>query len=207
MKRPLILLEIVIALGLCSILLTVLFRFIVATAAFDRNIEATRSALYARQHLHMRLTSCLTSIVPRASLPTPRDPSLHTPKEGQLTLIFDNGIDPDPHFSGPIIAEFLLDSDKNLSLLLFPLDRTDHSPCRKEILMKQVDRLHIQFLDKCNTVPIRPALEWRTNWPNTRWDTPSLIRITLEHQGKTTAFSFALPIADPIPTYYEEASL
>jgi hypothetical protein len=211
MKRALILFELVIALALSAILLSLLLRFFAHSAAFDRKLDEARAQIFARQHLHTRLSAFFTSTIPRSALPSSALCPFHTPEAGRLTAVFDNGIDPDPAFSGPIVGTLFIDGDANLSLTLFPLDAKEGGgPCRKEILMSRASRLRFQFLAKKNSqhpdpnaTPILPSLEWRTNWPKTRWDIPSLIRIFVEQQGEPIAFSFALPIADPIPTYYD----
>lgn len=210
-SRPFILFELIIALGLTAILLSVLFRFFASSLLMDRKIETARTALFQRQHFQTRMTTLFTSIVPRASTPPSTGSSFYTAEGKEIVAVFDNGIDPDPAFSGPILGKFFLDSDANLALALWPLEKLEKNLYRKEILLQQVQDIRFQFLAKKtaqaedpHAIPINESLEWRTNWPKTRWDIPSCIRLIVRQNNQDIAFAFTLPFLEPIATYHHE---
>jgi type II secretory pathway pseudopilin PulG len=209
--RAFILLELVIALGLTAILLTVLFRFFAGSVRMDRKVEDARASLYQRQHFQTRLSKVFTSIVPRSSLPPSSGSSFYTldEKSTGFVAVFDNGIDPEPAFSGPILGKVFLD-DGNLSLALWPIEKKEKKLYRKEVLLRNVENMRFQFLAKktfqnpdAAAIAINPTLEWRTNWPKNRWDIPSTIRLIVLQEGQEIAFAFTLPLIEPIVTYHK----
>ena len=211
-KRSFMLLELIIALGLIAILLTVLFRFFAGSVRMDHKVDEARAALYEREHLQTRLSSMLTSIVPRSTLPSQSGSSFYTidEKTPGLVAIFDNGIDPDPAFSGPILGKVFIDAKSNLTLALWPLEKGEKKLYRQEVLLPHVQNMSFQFLAKKNlqqidskAIPINASLEWRTNWPKHRWDIPSIIRVTLRQNEQEISFAFSLPFIEPIVTYHE----
>ena len=211
-KRALILFELVIALGLTAILLTVLFRFFAGSVRMDHQVDEARAALYERQHLQTRLSGLFTSIVPRSTVSPQHGSSFYSINEKTpgFVAIFDNGIDPDPDFSGPILGKVFLDDQANLTLALWPLEMKEKQLFRKEILLGHVQNMRFQFLAKKNlqqvdpqAIPINSSLEWRTNWPKHRWDIPSMIRLMIQQDGKEISFAFCLPFIEPIVTYHE----
>ncbi len=211
-KRALILFELIIALGLTAILLTVLFRFFAGSVRMDHKVDEARAALYERQHLQTRLSSLFTSIVPRSTVSPQHGSSFYSLNEKTpgFVAIFDNGIDPDPDFSGPILGKVFLDDQANLTLALWPLEKGEKKLFRKEILLPHVQNMRFQFLAKKNlqqvdpkAIPINAALEWRTNWPKYRWDIPSMIRFVIQQDDNEISFAFSLPFIEPIVTYHE----
>ncbi len=215
-KRALILLELMIALGLTAILLAVLFRFFAGSVRMDQKISEARSALYQRQHFQIRLSSLFNSITPRSSMPPSSGSSFYTllDKTPSFVAIFDNGIDPDPLFSGPILGKLYLDGGSNLTLVYWPLEKTDKPLYRKEILLHGVQNIRFQFLAKktlqqkdSQAISINSSLEWRTDWPKNRWDIPSIIRVIFLHENQEISFAFMLPFIEPIVTYDQQGDL
>ena len=210
--RSLILLELVIALGLVAILLSVLFRFFAGSVQMDHKIEEARAKLYEREHFQTRLNTLFTSITPRSNGASQSSSSFYTldEKTPGLMAVFDNGIDPDPAFSGPIIGQLFLDEQHNLTLATWPLEKEKNNIYRKEILLPHVENIRFQFLAKKNVqhidpqaIPITAGLEWRTNWPKHRWDIPSIIRVIIQQNKQEIPFAFSLPLIEPIVTYQE----
>ena len=194
-------------------LIAVLLQFFAASVRVDRKIDLARQRLYHYENLSIRLHSLLGGIVLRSELPDSPESSLYTLQEEKqsLTAIFDNGIDPDPIFSGPIRAKLFLDA-QDLYLDLSPLEKMDPVPHRKELLFSGVTAIAFQFLAKKNSqdldpqaAPIGNAFEWRTNWPKNRWDIPSLIRFTLTTKEGSKGFAFFLPFFEPSIVYEADA--
>jgi hypothetical protein len=205
---------VLITLSLTAILLTFLFSFFVQSAKIEKKLDTARLAISNRGHLQTRLQTILTSI-DRGSM----DPFFYTKqfeKEKNLSLIaiFDNGIDPDPQFSGSILARIYLDPEKNLCLATWPLTKEKNRPWRKEILFPNVKDFEFEFLGeksasehgiKENSRPITAKLAWKSNWAKTTHEVPGIIRLTLfeESSDKPLRYAFILPVSEPFITYSE----
>lgn len=194
-----------IALSLTAILLTFLFSFFVESAKIETKLEAARHEIISRQHLQMRLQSVFMGLS-----------SLYTkvfPDEKQISLVatFDQGIDPDPAFSGPILGRIYLDEEKNLTFATWPLDKEKNLPWRKEILLSDVSDFEFEFIArkkekelKEKSRPINASLEWLFHWPKSRPEIPSIIRLIVRKEKQPPLqFAFILPSSEPLVTYQE----
>lgn len=169
-------------------------------------------AVTSRGHLQTRLQNVLSSIS-HDSFDTP----LYTKQFEKepypsLVAIFDNGIDPDPAFSGAVLGRLFLDGEHNLSLASWPLDKNKNHPWRKEILLPHVESFEFEFLGKNSATehgkketirPINAALAWRTRWPKSQTEIPSIIRLTLQEEKsqEPLRFAFILPRPGHLVTY------
>lgn len=201
-KRTFILFEILIALSLTAVLLTFLFSFFVESARIEKKLDTARMAVSNRAHLQTRLQTVFGSLDPNG---------LYTQqfeKEKNLSLIatFNNGIDPDPAYSGSILSRIFLDEEKNLCLVTWPLDQESH-PWRKEVLLAHVEHFEFEFLGengahkgKEKIRPITPNLAWRSHWEGKN---PSIIRLKVreEKQKEPLQFAFLLLTTDFLVTY------
>lgn len=201
-----ILFEIMVGLGLLSVLLSLLLSFFTSSAKMDQRIEKAQHALLERQHLQNRLQSVLTSIVPvedKASLYTK---AFKKDEDPNLVLYFDNGIDPDPAFSGPTLARVFLDQG-SLCLATWPRDRQKmkKGPVRQEILLHNVSSFHFRFLVR----NIDRSIGWKNEWPQKeRWEIPSIICLDIWHgidknEQPNLNLAFILPSQEP-PIIYGE---
>lgn len=168
-----------------------------------------------RGHLQTRLQIILTSI-DRGST----DSYFYTKqfeKENGVSLvtIFDNGIDPDPVFSGSIVGRIYLDEGKNLCLATWPQTKEKNRPWRKEVLFTNVKNFEFEFLGKKSAPehgvkdqsrPINATLAWKMDWPKTSKDVPGIIRLTLyeEDSKEPIRYAFILPVSEPFVTYLEK---
>ncbi len=89
------------------------------------------------------------------------------------TFHFNNGVDPDPDFSGEIEARLLL-HDQKLILESRPLSQKE--PLRKEVLFDHVRSFEIKEIG-------------------------SMLRLTVERKQEELRFAFVLLAIEPIPTY------
>jgi type II secretory pathway pseudopilin PulG len=207
-SHAMVLLELMVALVLASILLSVLFRFFAGSVKLEQKISEVRKHLYSRQNLQTRLSFVFQSISPRPTTTTASSFFTLNDQAG-LVAIFDNGVDPNPIFSGPILGRLYIDAG-NLVLAMWPLEDRDTANYRKEILLSNVQNIRFQFLAKKSdqqpdpkAVPINASYEWRTDWPKNRWDIPSAVRLFIQQKNEEVPFAFLLPFLEPIPTYHE----
>ena len=202
-KRPLVLLEILIGLGLLSILLAFLFASMTRSAQFEAKIDQARSVLLERQKLQTRLQDLFLGL---------KDSSLYTARLGKekkesLIAIFDRGVDPDPAFSGEVLSRLHLDEAQNLCLTVWPLENDGtHLPWKTEILLSGVEDFQFHFLGKKTKDGIRPVnaqLAWYDAWPEDRGGAPAIARLLIRQKGTPLSYAFFPANPEPLPTYLE----
>jgi len=130
-RRPLSLLEVMIAIFIAGILFAVLFRSQMDTATSARTVEQVKQAVYQREKFYLRLLP-LFSHLEKCAL-----------DEKRLVLTYDNGADPDPAFCGRVHS--LLYMDKNC-LLLATWGKEDK--LRTEVLWEGAKGLSFDFFVK-----------------------------------------------------------
>ncbi|PIS02321.1 MAG: hypothetical protein COT85_06020 [Chlamydiae bacterium CG10_big_fil_rev_8_21_14_0_10_42_34] len=171
-----------------------------------------------RGHLQARLQTIFSSI-DRGSI----QPYFYTKQFGKektpsVVAIFDNGIDPDPAYSGSVLGRIFLDAENNLSCAMWPLGKEKNLPWRTEILLPNVEDFEFEFLGKNSATkpgkkerirPINGDLAWRTSWPKSQKSVPSIIRLSIQENrgGNPLHFAFILPTPDPFVTYVEKKAI
>lgn len=189
-----------------GILLSLLFSFLMQTVRVEKKMETARASVLERQNLQMRLQDIFISLSPQKNC------GLYTqqfPKEEALSLVvtFDNGIDPNPYFSGPVLGRVYLDNKKNLCLAYWPIDPVKNRPWRKEILASEVLDYSFQFLGAPSEKEAShsPAI-WHSDWSPSQKTIPSTIRLILKQKTGSLQFAFRLPNSHTIPTFKEKKS-
>ncbi len=193
MKKPFLLLELLIALSLISMLTLLLFSFLKQNLIVEQKMDQTRHLVLERQSLQARIQDLVMSIR------TDTDSPFYTqifPKETfqSLILTFDHGIDPDPFFSGSLTGRLFVDENRNLSLAYWPNDPDKKHYWRKEILLPNVSDFSMEFLSESKD-PQKKSF-WDLSWPKTK-KTPSILRITLTQNKNRLQFAFILPNTQP----------
>lgn len=192
-----------------TILLTSLFSFLIQNLRIEQNLEKTRELILERQNLQIRVQDLLTSLNCSNSQLALYTQLFPDEKTESLIVLFDNGIDPDPAFSGILLGRIYLDKGQNLCLATWPIDSKTSRPWRNEILLSQVLDLSFQFLGERQNAdpkikPVTVRTGWHPNWPKERNDLPSLLRLTVIQKDASLQFAFRLPTATPIVTYLEK---
>ncbi len=167
------------------------------SAEFETKIDRARKELLERQGLQTRLQDLFLS-ADSSSLYTKKLPG---DEKESLIAIFDNGIDPDPVFSGKVMARVYLDGDRNLSLALWPHDPGEkkNRPWRNEILLTNVDDCEFLFFGKA------PSQEfaWESRWPSNRKENPSMVRLRVQLNRNPLSYAFFFSSPEPLATYFE----
>lgn len=168
----------------------------VESAKCETKLDAARQKIDARAQVQTRLQSLFTSITPGEFFT----------KKDELFVLFDNEIDPDPAFSGPICGKIHLDDKQNLTLSTW--SPANEEAWRKEILLTNVDRFEFEFMGKKSAEkekmrPINAQYAWRTRWAKTDLAIPSVIRLLVweKKQDDPIKFAFLLPTPEPFVTY------
>lgn len=208
-KRPLTLIEVSVSLFLLAILLSFLFTFLSQTVKTKVKMGAAKEYVLDRQRLSLRLNQVFSGI----------QAGFHTEDERgnqALYFIFDNGIDPEPNFSGPVKGKLFLEKE-HLTLQIEPVRKSKREVFRKELLLGPIKGFSLTFLSNMEekfpdpkAKKIGTAYQWRTFWPKEKSGAPSLIRLVITEnisqkrkKRDTTSFAFFLPSQD-IPVTYKE---
>jgi hypothetical protein len=197
------LLELSVAFSLISIIVFFLLVGLKNFFFMEKKIERAKEDMMQNMHLQIRCNHLFSQLLPSSFL-TRGTPALYTslfPKETQNCLIcaFDNGLDPDPKFSGPVLGRIFLNKNKELHLILWPLEKDGSIPTiyREEKLLTNVEKISFEFFtqEKKGT-----SLCWRwvSKWPEEKKELPSMIRLCYQRQGKKIPFAFFPPFAPPI---------
>lgn len=145
-KRPLTLLEVVIALSLLSLLLTTLFSVYATLQRADLSLQEIHNQQLKSRSLEIQLKNALV-----CSLPVEKEKTYFFTEDlfGHPSLIFsyDRGPQTDPFLSGVVLGRLYLSQNQELVLTTWP------DPCRKEacgycfeeILAEGVESLQFLF--------------------------------------------------------------
>ncbi len=199
-KHHITLIEVMISLFLTSIILTVLFGYFVQITKIEKKLEVAKADVFQKQHIQIRLSNIFSN----ASLKKFSDEQyFFTEKEKNektsLYFAFDNGIDPDPKFSGIVVGKLFIDDEKNLKLKIWGTDNKEilENIVRDETLFKNIKKIEFRFLS--NKEPENKAykkeavskdLEWIDFWSKEKNYLPSIIKLKLSDD---LDFSFFLP--------------
>ncbi len=210
-KRPFLLLEILISLVLTALLLSCVFGFWVGSVKTEVKLCKTREEGLARAYVQTRLEQIFTGLIagdPKGSIYT---------QDESLVVVFNNGIDPDPSFSGPILAKIYLDEEHNLALALWPKEEVKKKEriWRKEVLLRNVSQCNWEFLGEKQGIStpekkrvavrsVNGSLEWCSNWPLSFAGIPAVVRLVIALPDTVPLhFAFRVPAGALIPTYME----
>ena len=196
-RRHLFLLEILVGLSLMALILSALFTSMARGAKLEKQVESARAILLERQRLHTRLQDVFLSLNKGSLFYTYRFPD---DQQESLITVFDNGIDPDPHFSGEVLGRIFLDEQRNLSLVIWPLNAKGPSrPWRKEILLAKVEDVHFEFFGKTVESPVQ--LKWVKHWEKQKKELPSMVRLFLVQKQTPLSFAFFFSLTEPSVQY------
>lgn len=198
-KKPFLLFEILVALSLMATLVSVLFSFMVQSMSVEEKIERARKCILERQSLQIRFQDLLTTLAPHSGGPPLYTIPFSSKEPMSLIATFDNGIDPDPSFSGIVTARIYVDENKNLCLVYWPLDYAQgNRSWRKEILLSNVTDFSFNFL---KLDPKKNSVIWDSSWAKSNLQPPSLIRMSCKQNDEILQFAFHLGYSHPIPTW------
>lgn len=212
-RRYVLLLEVLIAMVLTMILLSVLLAFYIQINKINAAQEIEQEHTFGKLFLSTRLASILPKIVPANT--TEKDfiffSTYHN--DGQtkggtpsLFFTFDNAVKLDPGFSNHVLGRLYLTPDGQLSLALWPSpirwNDAEMPPIKNEVLFEGVEDLSFEFyhppsrqrkiilanhtptFKDSNLMQIETLGEWKTEWQQEYGDLPALIRIKLTLTAK-----------------------
>jgi type II secretory pathway pseudopilin PulG len=133
-KRPFTLIEIMIALGIVSLLLAVMFPHFRETMRMKKQIEIEKSYVFAKAHVQERLATLFSK--------TTHHFKTHQEKDGpfELQFKFDNGYDDDENFRGEVTGHLWCDKG-TLRFKIFG----GKDASREEILLEGLKNARFDF--------------------------------------------------------------
>jgi type II secretory pathway pseudopilin PulG len=135
-KRPLTLIEVMVALGIASLLLGVLFPYLKKTLAIKKELEMAKVRIFSKAHLQERVGSLLSKISSPESFQTVEEKE----KPLKLKFEFDNGYDFEKPFSGTVTGSFFVENQK----LIFET-QGEEKKTRQEVLFEHVKGIVFEF--------------------------------------------------------------
>ncbi len=199
-----------IALTLSAILIRCLFSFYVQSSKLEIELNDMKRAILEKAHLQSRLQNLFSNLSSNSLDP------IYTKKtddeKNNLILITDQGIDPDPLFSGLVCSRIFLDDKENLVLGTWPIENKKNLPWRQEILFKDVESFSFLFLSNKDlkenskdeiVIPISKKTSWRSQWLRSQLGLPSIIRlqVTKKNEDLPIDFAFFVPSSGPLVTF------
>ncbi|MBI5345867.1 MAG: type II secretion system protein [Chlamydiae bacterium] len=189
-KNYFTLIEISIALVLSAILLSVLFGFFVKISSFEKKNQKFKQEILSREHVQLRLSSIFSQIVPISKF---EEKSFNLDDDNSLNVIFDNGIDPDPLFSGPVKGKIFQNQERNLILTLYPIEKgkVNNKTQRTEVLCSKISSYKFLFFSQIEAKEEnKKKIVWIEDWPKKKNDLPPMIKLILDND---LTFAFFIP--------------
>lgn len=218
-KRYTTLLEMLIALGLTTILLTSLLFYYNYVAQLNNKISNLEHATFQQRYLQHRLSDLFTHALPvkdskhRFFYSTNDPDNIFLNNTQNLVFSYDNGIVLNPPLANEVLGRLYIDRDNNLTLMTWPArDQWEpNGPAtagHKEVLLPQVDSLTFEFLilpkkqkdppkenEPTNPFPELPTLGWHQDlWKKEYDQIPSAVKIIIRTKPKDELITYAFPI-------------
>lgn len=191
-KRPITLMEILIAMALMSVLFSALFYGYKQLSLKRLAIQKSKQQVLVKSLLFAKLTQIFAKVSLQKEDEEKKEEWVFTSTENGLIFTYDNGIDPDPNFRGDLRAMIHLNPHKELTLVNW----SKQKEARREVLLEMVDDCAFEFFDL-------ESKQWISSWEKDDAALPPMVRLIINQQP----FTFFLPKVEPIILYHsQEAS-
>lgn len=175
------LLEVAISLFLVGILLTCLFQFFVQSAKLKAKTHALKEKVLKLDLFEMRLHQLFDDFSYEKNGFTASIP--HPDAIGPALCFYaENGVDPDPLFSGPLHHMLFLTRAHCVGLCTWSKNNTP----KVAILLNDVKELSFAFFS---------GTQWEAHWPKSKEEAPfpPMLKISVLMQGEGREYFFSLP--------------
>ncbi len=207
-KHPFSLMEVIVAMGLFSVLLTALFSWYFYFSMQKRELSASKWPVLEEHYCQERLSSILS----HATLNSEKGITAFYSSNSDLIFTFDNGVWSQPELSNIVLARLYLDAD-TLCLTIWPQPNREHSnqtPSETLVLLDRVSNLSYDFYAPPNPFAIVAPKEvghehaidgWQQQWYASYNALPALITLSFTRDDKPIKLAFDLPY----PLIYKES--
>lgn len=174
----------------------------------EKKLTNIKEAFYPTHYTQTKLSKVFNDlIIPKnRSILAQKYPSLYSysseEEQDSLLVLFNNGIDIDPKFSGEVIGRIFLNKETNdLELIIWPIDEKNHpSDFRKEVLLKDISDFSFSFFDPMQD-ETPPTPEWTDKWEKVDYF-PPIVKLNVEYEKKEKeTFYFFPPSSSAMITY------
>jgi hypothetical protein len=215
-KRHVTLLEVLIAMGLLTLLLSALFSFWNYADSVQNAADESRRKNFRQLYVQHRLGT----VIPAALGKTKEfKPIFYTSYEAQfsgpsLVFAYDNGVVGEPEFANAVLGRLYVDHKGNLTLATWPsVERNFYSspPMHKEILLTDVEGIRFEFFKprkkateeiKVSTKEEEIEARWYDEWAAERKALPALVKIHLNlGKNREATFGYVIPNTEYIVYY------
>lgn len=153
-KRRLTLIEVMIALGIASLLLGVLFPYFTQTLRLKKQMEREKTFVFSKAHVQQRLSSLFSQISNSQAFKTEEAEG----KPTKLTFQFNNGYAQDENFRGNVKGS-LYAQDQKLLLVIEGKDK--HS--FQEVLFEGIQSASFEFSYQEKGMFLTTRDQWKKN--------------------------------------------
>lgn len=222
LRRPFTLLEVIIAMSLLAVIMTLLGYSYLQLQLLSLEQDKVEEKRYKLAYLQSRLASIIPKTVAEGGngngffFYTSGDQQGGLFKDGSASLVFvyDNGLDLQPEFSNEVIGRLYLSPQGQLVLASWPLpkrwSKSEMPPVKKEVLLEGVSQLRFSFYNapevdrskvtknkkgiKRRFVKAEPADSWFDSWQQDYYELPAILRmdLTLTGAGEKEAEDFTM---------------
>jgi hypothetical protein len=177
--------------------MTVLYSVYAQVQAMEHRLEEVREEGFKWRYVNSRLGKALR----QADGEERGQDYFYTVDDGQRSLVFtyDRGVDIRPAFSGLVLGRLMLDEERRLLLLSWPLPEDGKIDVRmhQEVLLEGVEAWSLRFFKPPNPKEGQLQGLWQTSWTKDDGKRPPLMQVELELvDGERAAYVFQLPYSD-----------
>ena len=104
-KQTLTLIEVMIALGIASLLLAVLFPYLRETSRMKQKLESATTFIFSKAHVQQRLATLFAKVKPSGTFKKVQQEDAPV----ELQFIYDNGYDLDENFRNTVTGHLYLE--------------------------------------------------------------------------------------------------
>ena len=215
-RRFMTLLEMLVAMTILAVVLTLVFGFYRELGLLNTQMEKTQQQSFHERYLELRLIYLFSHLVDEKTKKK-KTPEFYfqsaPPEQGvsafpSLIFSYDNGARLDPAFSSYVLARLYVDDKQRLCIATWPLPVSkENVPMQKEILMENITAIAFQFFssqktpEKASTQPnnVDPKKEtppqgWQDTWRASYESMPAILKIVFKIQDPPNDFTFAMPL-------------
>lgn len=203
-RHPFTLLEVLIALGLTSLILSFLLASYYQAESVMLFWQAQDQEVFSERYVQYRLGEVFNKLLPADQEETfffslENVSGLFLPGASALVFSYDNGIILDASLAGPVLGILYVDPKGGLTLITWPEKKewpeNALPPHHREILMEGVKEMSFEYFQ----LPLENAevqeIGWRKEgWPKEFKYSPAMIKVKcVKNSGKELVYIFSIP--------------